>query len=141
MPPLNGIDRGINGNLLKALEEIGHGAQIAVVDASYDIPPAAEVADYQGDSSARALKGILDLVPLDDANGYPNVSVMVPHFPQEPGTALEAFEEALTVEPGLTGQRDFYTLANNPEKHTLFVRTRDEKAFACALFVVGHSQE
>lgn len=162
MPPLKGIDRGINGDMLKALEEIGHGAQIAIVDASYDIPIGAQVVNYQGDSSATALRGILDLVPVDEpANDIGKVkSKVVAMLPDPPNKEIDseafmAFAEVLPTGtmPILAGttrfggeesagdaNKGFYAAANDPEKHTLFVRTRDEKAYACAMFVVGHSQ-
>jgi len=166
MPPLKGIDRGINGDMLKALEETGHGDRIVVVDASYSIPYGAHKVDYQGDSSVRALLGILDLVPVDETKdggiGVPNpalaITTMMPDLPSRTSPALKEFQEAFPLgdqgrvlvgitrfgdedSKGEQGRRGFYDLANDPEKRTLFVRTRDQKAYACALFVVGHSQE
>lgn len=154
MPPLKGIDRGINGEMLKALEEIGHGAQIAVVDASYDIPVGSQVVNYQGDSTAQALEGILKLVPIDEDKNV--ISLM---GPDDHGAECPALRDELAVtqrlglqagvikrlgEPSAAewsgGYLGFYRIANNPEVHTLFVRTRDEKAYACAQFIVGHSQ-
>ncbi|HUD06827.1 MAG TPA: RbsD/FucU domain-containing protein [Candidatus Saccharimonadales bacterium] len=150
MPPLKGIDRGINGSLLKALEETGHGDHIAIVDPSYSIPEGSRVIDYQGNSSARALKGILALVPIEEES---HVLLMMPDTEQHSHEAVTEFEEAL----GGVRETDwltrygkdnpsgigFYDLVNNPSnetQNTLFVRTRDEKAFACAMLVVGHSQ-
>ena len=166
MPPLKGIDRGINGDMLKALEETGHGDQIVVVDASYSIPNSAHKVDYQGDSSVRALLGILDLVPVDETTeggfGVPTpalmIAAMMPDLPTKTSPALEEFQEAFPLgdqgrvlvgitrlgdeaSKGELGKAGFYKVANDPEKRTLFVRTRDQKAYACALFVVGHSQE
>ncbi len=63
MPPLKGLDRGLNGSALKALEESGHGRRIAIVDASYRIPRWAQVVDYGGKTSVEALVGVLKLVP------------------------------------------------------------------------------
>ncbi len=151
MPPLKGIDRGIDGKMLKALEETGHGDQIAVVDASYSIPKGADIVDYHGDSSARALNGILDLVPVDETE----VAVVMSADPGTPGSLagpeLEGAFEDHGVESGFHFRNQdndslgkaFYDLANaSPdERPTLFVRTRDERAYACALFVVGHSQQ
>lgn len=162
MPPLIGIDRGIDGEMLKALEEIGHGAQIVVVDASYDIPEGAQTVSYHGDSSARALTGILKLVPVDENDVWTltgkkvgKVVAMLPDPPETECAALAELREAFPLgngpvlvgatrfgqehEKGVT-KRGFYAAANDPEKHTLFVRTRDEKAYACAMFAVGHSQ-
>lgn len=153
MPPLKGIDRGINGELLKALEESGHRDRIVVVDPSYPIPYEARVYDYGGDSSARALAGVLALVPWEGV-----VTYMEPD--PEPGQgreSVEAFEYETSHleqdgEPialnGLYGRSElnedgtgFYDIANDIEEWpTIFVRTRDDRAFACATFIVGHSQ-
>lgn len=168
MPPLKGIDRGINGDMLKALEETGHGDLIVVVDASYSIPNGAHKVDYQGDSSADALKGILALVPVDEEPGGPQfgvpdpsykITAMMPDPPESTSPALEAFKKEFPLghegyvltgitrlgedNPRFSGENTkagFYSVANDPEKRTLFVRTRDQKAYACAMFTVGHSQ-
>ena len=150
MPPLNGIERGINGSLLKALEELGHGDRIVVVDPSYSIPENANRLDFQGDSSARALRGILELVPIDST-----ITIMAPDPPAKGCEATIRFREAtktLSPEPPFyeiprlsesaeDGTAGFYELVNELEYPTLFVRTRDKLAYACATFIVGHSQD
>ena len=151
MPPLKGIDRGLNGGALKALEESGHGERIAIVDPSYAIPEGSRVVSYQGDSSAQALRGILRLVPLEGP-----VTCMLA---DENVTTNEAHEEFIEVIHELGVQADwrdrhdtdlpdsrydwrgFYTIVNNSDESTIFLRTRDKKAYACATFLVGHSQE
>lgn len=106
--------------------------------------------DYQGDSSAQALSDILQLVPVDipPTRVRAEIVVMMPDPPEVTCDATKAFE-------GVAGDLDvayasrldtdtfpgFYSQANNPERPTIFFRTRDEKAYACAMFVVGHSQE
>lgn len=171
MPPLKGIERGITGQLLCQLEELGHGDRITIVDASYSIPRGAERGEFHGDSSAKALRGILDLVPIDtvdDWDGMPNedsdrrVLAMLNDQGKQPA-AYARFKEARLGFPvplvliGATrkGQRDgspyrhpdgaqyrgFYATMLDPHINTLFVRTRDRLASACASFMVGHSQE
>ena len=149
MPPLIGIDRGIDGKMLKALEETGHGDQIVVVDASYSIPRGAQVVDYHGDSSPRALNGILDLVPVEETE---NAKIMSSDDGAPGSLVLPEFESAFQ-DHGVPSEHRFrntdrlgtafYDLANTSlEDHpTLFVRTRDDRAYACAMFVVGHSQK
>jgi len=155
MPPLKGIDRGLNGEALKALEESGHGQRIAIVDPSYAIPEDAPVVNYQGDSSATALRGILALVPTEKLHDRYDVILMRADSEQwRDCEATNAFEE-VTQEmelkigykarvsdphPGGPGPRvGFYDHVNSPD--TLFFRTRDTKAYACATFIVGHSQD
>lgn len=159
MPPLKGIDRGLDGKVLKILEESGHGEQVVIVDPSYAIPEGARVVDYHGDSSAQALRGILALVPSEATKqGFDVVSMDAdPDDSSLSPNALNAFKEVvaslglrLGYEPRLPSwpvetstdetEAGFYANANDPEK-SIFVRTRDPRAYACARFIVGHSQE
>lgn len=146
MPPLKGIDRGLDGKALCALEQLGHGDQVVIVDPSYSIPRSAEVIDYHSNSSASALSGILSLVPHEkDESGY-DIACMSHDIGGTICTATNAFEDVankLELEMGYQtrkGEGGFYSTVNDPGKNTLFVRTRDEQAFACAKFIVGHSQ-
>ena len=159
MPPLKGIDRGLDGDALRALETSGHGRRLAIVDASYDIPRWAEVVDYHGLSSANALLGIVRLIPVEGElefmspdppeticaalkifNGVARMLEREGHLPtDEKGEAtvlerhrLDEQEEVLT--------QGFYSIVNDREADTLFVRTRDGLPYACATFVIGHSQ-
>ena len=140
MPPLKGIDRAIDGDLLRALEMSGHGDRIAIVDPSYAIPEGANVFNYHGDSSAEALTGILSLINSED------VLLMRPDVGDGNHNAQEAFLESAEAQGVKTvsyTKGSFYDRVNDPEKRarTLYVRTRDEKACACATFIIGHSQE
>lgn len=164
MPPLRGIDRGIDGKMLCELEQIGHGGQIVIVDASYHIPFTARSVNYLGLTSAQALNGILGLVPVDairqadGSEGTPYVLCMNPDLPTKTCEALQSFEKVIANQtsilelkgvPRLANSESkdeiekagFYTLANNSDMPTLFVRTRDVLAYSCVLFAVGHSQE
>lgn len=161
MPPLKGIDRGLNGEALKALEESGQGRRIAIVDASYNIPRWAQVVDYAGKTSLEALVGILKLVPWEGSillmlpdegtepsqwgkNGpYCDVAVTELDnefdYPEAHGISrLDGPTINSVTEKKLPG---FYSIANDESVDTLFVRTRDEMPYACATFIVGHAQE
>jgi L-fucose mutarotase/ribose pyranase (RbsD/FucU family) len=149
MPPLKGIPRGLNSEALTVLEESGHGNQIIIVDPSYPIPRGALVINYVGDpnTSDGALDDILTVLPIEGP-----VTAMLPDE-GETCDANEAFEAVTLRQRGgqdwamrLDDQdpehpKGFYSQANDPEKQTIFFKTRDKKAFACAMFIVGHSQE
>jgi L-fucose mutarotase len=64
---LKGIDPLLNADLLHALRAMGHGDEIAVVDANF---PAATMAQrlirLDGIAATRAVEAILSLLPLDD---------------------------------------------------------------------------
>lgn len=147
MPPLRGIDRGLNGNALKALEEAGHGQRIAIVDPSYNFPVNAQVLDYVGPPhTSAALRGILKLIPIEG-----DVVLMAPDPGSDDRKALDKMQEELNrleighgVIPRLDEHAEdgngFYSVVNNPESSTIFFRTRDVRTFACATFIVGHAQ-
>jgi L-fucose mutarotase len=67
---LIGIDPLLSGSLLATLREMGHGDEIAIVDANF---PAAHLARrlhrLDGADLTRALKAILSVMPLDDFGG------------------------------------------------------------------------
>ena len=152
MPPPKGIDRGLDGTALKALEEAGHGRRVVIVDPSYDIPPNVEVVNYHGDSSSNALRGILQLMPVDD--GYLTImdrdesTVLEGHLDteQNENDMFDEIAEEFDLIPCYVKRLDddksgFYSQANTTETRSLFIRTRDTRAYACAMFVLGHSQE
>jgi L-fucose mutarotase len=69
---LKGLDPVLNPELLHALAAMGHGDEIAVVDANF---PAASVARrlirLDGVAAPRALRAILSLLPLDTFTDTP----------------------------------------------------------------------
>ncbi len=161
MPPLRGIDRGLNGEALKALEESGHGRRLAIVDASYNIPRWAQVVEYHGHSSAQALLGIGRLLPIE----LGSIRVMIADREEESHRAELEFAESCNhltdelkqnlgyegiyrlddQESDFRGESPikslgFYSLANNEVEDTLYVRTRDTLPYACATFIIGHMQ-
>ncbi len=165
MPPFRTgpieVDRRFDGNVLRELRDIGHGHRVNIVDASYDIPRGTRVVKFPG-SSADALKGIVQLIPVENDR----LDIMIPdpvvadesHYlvahaecrfraaadklrdPSGPNINLVAVfhnRYAGQEEGTPTG---FYDLANNHGINTLFVRTIDELPFACVSLVAGHSQ-
>lgn len=161
MPPLKGIDRGLTGEALKALEESGHGRRIAIVDPSYNIPKWAQVIDYRGPNSAQALLGIVKLVPVETEE--PIVFMRFDPSEEDKPVAAQAYRNFTETEyseeispfrvnkavlPRLDqdaieqgkGDIGFYSIANNEAENTLFIRTPDTLPYACVTFVIGHSQ-
>lgn len=159
MPPLLGIPRGLNGPALSAYETSGHGRRSAIVDASYNIPRWAQVVEYRGTTSARALFDVLKVVPVeayavdfmipdphvDDNDAYKNFAAalrLASQFRHRKGWDMVSLGEQRfrLDEQSVNDQPGFYTVANNQEEDTLFLRTQDTLPYACATFVIGHSQ-
>jgi L-fucose mutarotase len=62
---LRGIDPLLTPELLKILREMGHGDEIAIVDANYPAADARRLVRLAGASATDALRAILTLLPLD----------------------------------------------------------------------------
>jgi len=63
---LKNVDPVLRGELLKALDEMGHGQRLALVDQNFPAYAAgAPVIDLGEISAARAAKAILSVLPLD----------------------------------------------------------------------------
>jgi L-fucose mutarotase len=62
---LRGIDPLLTPELLKILREMGHGDEIAIVDANYPAAHARRLVRLAGASATEALRAILTLLPLD----------------------------------------------------------------------------
>ncbi|HTB49205.1 MAG TPA: hypothetical protein VK712_03925 [Verrucomicrobiae bacterium] len=167
MPPFRQgpieVDRRLDGEALHELREVGHGRRITIVDASYDIPDGVKTIKFPG-SSAEALLGIVRLVPLEEGSvvEYMRPDPSLEESSQTVIAARVAFRkaaEALDEQAGRiginlyplyrkdedeaaqnSGDPGFYSVANNEGQRHLFVRTIDDLPFACASFVVGHSQ-
>jgi L-fucose mutarotase len=67
---LIGLDPLLNGALLATLRDMGHGDEIAIVDANF---PATRLARrlhrLDGVDASQALRAVLSLLPLDDFGG------------------------------------------------------------------------
>ncbi|MBI2009112.1 hypothetical protein HYS84_01730 [Candidatus Saccharibacteria bacterium] len=159
MPPFREerrVDRGLPGKALRALEESGHGRRMAIVDTSYPIPRWAETVDYRGRSSADALLGVVRLIPVEGKVEFMSPD---PNDSREGAKeALEAFNQVFVkLESEIPELQDrvgerhrldhdeldgigFYSITNDSEVDTLYLRTGDRRLYACATFLIGHSQ-
>jgi L-fucose mutarotase len=95
---LKGIDPLLHADLLHALSAMGHGDEIAVVDANF---PAATMAQrlirLDGVSATRALEAVLSVLPLDD-------------FVDRPASRMQVVGAAKAVPPVC---REFQTLVDH----------------------------
>jgi L-fucose mutarotase len=116
---LKGIDPLLNADLLHALRAMGHGDEIAIVDANF---PAATMARrlirLDGIAATRAVEAVLSLLPLDD-------------FVDRPASRMQVVGNAKSVPPVC---REFQALvgraAGRPmplgviERHKFYERVR-----------------
>lgn len=85
---LKGIDPVLTASLLATLEEMGHGDDIAIVDANFPAFSVGQtVVELSGVDAVRALEAILTLLPLDTFVDSPAATMAAVH----PGAADEMF--------------------------------------------------
>ncbi len=84
---LKGIDPLLNADLLYALGAMGHGDEIAVVDANFPaLTMAKRLIRLDGVDAVRAVEAILSLLPLDD-------------FVDQPASRMQVVGDADAVPP------------------------------------------
>jgi len=91
---LKGLDPLLNADLLHALRAMGHGDEIAVVDANF---PAATMAKrlirLDGVDALRAVAAILTLLPLDDFIEHPASRMQVVGDPKAVPPVCREFQK------------------------------------------------
>ena len=112
---LKGIDPLIPPDLLGILASMGHGDEIAIVDANFPAESyARELVRIGGADSTRVLRAVLSLMPIDDFVEEP-ACVMLPVSvdDDEPATHAE-YQQVLNADAGTDvhigemGRFDFY---------------------------------
>ncbi len=95
---LKGLDPLLTGDLLQVLADMGHGDEIAIVDANF---PAATMARrlvrLPGSTATEALAAVLSLMPLDDFVDHPAAAM---DAPGERPAIYPEFEAAMAAAEG-----------------------------------------
>ena len=102
---LKGLDPLLTGDLLQVLADMGHGDEIAIVDANF---PAATMARrlvrLPGSTATEALAAVLSLMPLDDFVDHPAAAMDAPGerpaiYPEFEAAMAAAAGRAVVLEP------------------------------------------
>jgi L-fucose mutarotase len=135
LPPL------LTPDLLHALAAMGHGDEIAIVDANF---PAASVArrlvELPGVTSSDVLSAVLTLFPLDTFVSPAALTMEVVGDPAARPAAVEDFESVMAQRTGEARalghlpRQAFYDRARNAY---VIVRTGDRRGYANILLVKG----
>jgi L-fucose mutarotase len=111
---LKGIDPLLNADLLHALRAMGHGDEIAVVDANFPATTMARrLIRLDGVDALRAVDAILSLLPLDD-------------FVEQPATRMQVVGDPKAVPPVC---REFQKLVDRAAGKPLPLATVERHAF------------
>ena len=100
---LKGIDSLISPELLQILAGMGHGDELAVVDANFPATTMARrLVRLDGATATRALEAVLSLLPLDD---FVEAPVAVMQVVGDPNTIPEVVKEFHQVAEAAEGKK------------------------------------
>jgi L-fucose mutarotase len=144
---LKNVNPLLNGEILKALYDMGHGDELVVVDAHYPVQTAARQSTLghslhmEGADTALAIRAILSVFPLDhNFVKHPVERMMVDDKPQElPNVQREAQEQVDAAHGGslpfgVVPRRDFYERA---KKACCVVITGETRGWGCFILRKG----
>jgi L-fucose mutarotase len=138
---LKGIDPLLSGDLLKILDDMGHGDQLLLVDRNY--PAAASgkpVIRLGGVGVLRAAKAILSVYPLDSFIDHPLERMEVEDDPvkttslQDDLLELARTTDNPVLEYGVIPRLDFYERA---KQAYAVVHTLEDQPYGCFILHKG----
>lgn len=138
---LKNVDPIMNPELLFALASMGHGDELAIVDANF---PAANMAKrlvrLDGVGAPRALQAILTLLPLDDFVDSPvTVMEVVGDAEAIPEPVAEFTESVKAAEPRPVkiGRIDRFAFYERAKAAFVIVATGETRLYGCVLIKKG----
>lgn len=138
---LKGIDPLLNGDLLKILDDMGHGDQLLVVDRNYPAAASGKPVIRLGEVTiTRALEAILSVFPLDSFVEHPLERMVVNDDPTITTTMQDAVLELARrgagsdLNFGLVDRLDFYDRAKGCYA---VVHTLERQPYGCFILHKG----
>ena len=138
---LKGIDPLLSGDLLRILDDMGHGDRLLLVDRNYPAASSGRPVIRLGEASiVRAATAILSVFPLDSFVGHPLERMEVDDDPslttatQDEVLALASRAEGRPLEYGVVARLDFYARAR--EAYAV-VHTLDAVPYGCFILHKG----
>lgn len=138
---LKGIDPLLSGDLLKILDDMGHGDQLLLVDRNYPAAASGKPVVRLGEATVlRAAEAILSVLPLDSFIEHPLERMEVDEDPvkttaaQDALLALASRSEGRELEYGVIRRLDFYERAKGAYA---VVHTLDSVPYGCFILHKG----
>lgn len=138
---LRGIDPLLSGELLKVLDEMGHGDQLALVDRNYPAASSGRPVIRLGECSVeRAMRAILSVFPLDEFVPTPLERMEVDDDPVRTTPAQDAVldlargSHPAPLEWGVIPRLSFYERARST---FAVVHTLDAEPWGCFVLQKG----
>ena len=138
---LKGIDPLLSGDLLKILDDMGHGDQLLLVDRNYPAAASGKPVIRLGEVGVlRAAKAILSVFPLDSFIDHPLERMEVEDDPakttslQDDLLELAKKAENRDLEYGVIPRLNFYERAKNAY---VVVHTLESQLYGCFILHKG----
>ena len=138
---LKGIDPLLSGDLLRILDDMGHGDQLMLVDRNYPAVSSGRPVVRLGEASIiRAATAILSVLPLDSFIEHPIERMEVEDDPvrttatQDELLALASSVEGRALEYGVVPRLEFYQRAQGVYA---IVHTLDTVPYGCFILHKG----
>ena len=138
---LKGIDPLLSGELLRILDDMGHGDQLMLVDRNYPAVSSGRPVVRLGEASIiRAATAILSVLPLDSFIAHPIERMEVEDDPvrttptQDELLALASSVEGRELQFGVVPRLDFYQRARGVYA---IVHTLDTVPYGCFILHKG----
>ncbi len=138
---LKGIDPLLSGDLLKILDDMGHGDQLLLVDRNYPAVASGKPVIRLGEVGIRrAVKAILSVYPLDSFIEHPLERMEVEDDPvkttslQDDVLSLAIETEQRELEFGVIPRLDFYQRAKGAYA---VVHTLEDQPYGCFILHKG----
>ena len=138
---LKGIDPLLSGELLKLLDDMGHGDQLLLVDRNYPAASSGRPVVRMGPVDVeRAAAAILSVFPLDGFVEHPlermevqdDASIVLPH--QQSVLSLARGQHGGALDFGVVQRADFYERAKSA---FAIVHTLEERPYGCFILQKG----
>ena len=138
---LKGVDPLLSGDLLKILDDMGHGDQLLLVDRNYPAAASGKPVIRLGEASIlRAAQAILSVYPLDSFLAHPLERMEVDDDPEKTTSTQDALlqlartSEGRELEYGVIPRLSFYDRA---KAAYAVVHTLDTQPYGCFILHKG----
>ena len=138
---LKGIDQLLSGDLLKILDDMGHGDQLLLVDRNYPAAASGKPVIRLGEVGVlRAAQAVLSVYPLDSFIDFPLERMEVEDDPvrttslQDDLLSLARTSEGRDLEFGVIPRLDFYRRA---KAAYAVVHTLEDQPYGCFILHKG----
>lgn len=132
---LKGISKLLNGDLLKALCDMGHSDELVIVDGNYPARSMNDkVIEYNGVDSSTLCKEILNYFPLDT---YSNPVFVMDTEEVDKDKKPEAWDDFEKITGVNLVKLDRHIFYERSKKASLIIQTGDQRAYANIILVKG----